>query len=310
LIELLVGYPERLSRAIGHPVTWMGRLISFLENRFNRGADAEARRRWGAVALLVLLVVVGFVSFFIEVALLLLPFGLIALALVASTLLAQRSLFVHVAGVADALEQGGLPAGREAVAHIVGRDTADLDQAGVARAAIESLAENFSDGVVAPCLYGALLGLPGMALYKAVNTADSMIGHLTPRHAAFGWAAAKLDDLINLPAARLAALWLVLAALLIGEADAKAALAAVRRDARRHRSPNAGWPEAAMAGALHLRLAGPRTYHGVVTKDVWMGDGRSDAGADDIRRALRLYKTACAIEFAALGLLALLIWLA
>ena len=168
------------------------------------------------------------------------------------------------------------------------------------------MAENFSDAVVAPCLYGAVLGLPGMAAYKAVNTANSMVGHLTPRYAAFGWASAKFDDLLNLPASRLAASWLILAALLQNGTSAKRALATVRKDARHHRSPNAGWPEAAMAGALGIMLAGPRSYHGAMTDDAWIGEGRSEATAEDIRRALRLYRTACAIEIGALGLLALI----
>jgi adenosylcobinamide-phosphate synthase len=314
LIEAAIGYPASLTRRAGHPVMWMGAFIDRQEKRLNVLSLPEARRRLnGILALSRLLLVSVLIALFLQgLAAWFLPgwLAVAVLALLASALIAQRSLYEHVAAVADALGSHGLDAGREAVAKIVGRDPQALDEAGVARAAIESLAENFSDGVVAPCLYGALLGLPGMAAYKAINTADSMIGHLTPRHAAFGWAAAKLDDLINLPASRLAALWLVLAALLVGDADAKAALAAVRKDARRHRSPNAGWPEAAMAGALGLRLAGPRTYHGVVTEIVWMGEGRSDASVDDIRRALRLYKTACAIEIAALGLLALLIWLA
>jgi adenosylcobinamide-phosphate synthase len=314
LVEAAFGYPASLTRRAGHPVMWMGAFIARQEQRLNVLSLPEARRRLnGILALARLLLASVLIALLLQgLAIWFLPgwLAIAVLALLASALIAQRSLYEHVAAVADALQSRGLEAGREAVAKIVGRDPQALDEAGVARAAIESLAENFSDGVVAPCLYGALLGLPGMALYKAVNTADSMIGHLTPRHAAFGWAAAKLDDLINLPASRLAALWLVLAALLTGDGDARAALSAVRKDARRHRSPNAGWPEAAMAGALGLRLAGPRTYHGVVTKDVWMGEGRSDAGVADIRRALRLYKTACAIEFAALGLLALLIWLA
>jgi adenosylcobinamide-phosphate synthase len=314
LIEAAIGYPASLTRRFGHPVMWMGAFIDRQEKRLNVLSLPEARRRLnGILALSRLLLVSVLIALFLQgLAAWFLPgwLAVAVLALLASALIAQRSLYEQVAAVADALGSHGLEAGREAVAKIVGRDPQALDEAGVARAAIESLAENFSDGVVAPCLYGALLGLPGMAAYKAINTADSMIGHLTPRHAAFGWAAAKLDDLINLPASRLAALWLVLAALLVGDADAKAALAAVRKDARRHRSPNAGWPEAAMAGALGLRLAGPRSYHGVVTEDVWMGEGRSDAGVDDIRRALRLYKTAFAIEIVALGLLALLIWLA
>ena len=163
----------------------------------------------------------------------------------------------------------------------------------MARAAIESLAENFSDGVVAPAFWLGVAGLPGIALYKAVNTANSMIGHRTPRHLAFGWAAARLDDLVNLPASRLTALLIVASAALDRDADAGGAWRAVRRDAGRHRSPNAGWPEAAMAGALGLRLAGPRVYGAVTVADGWMGDGRAEADASDIRRALRLYRRAC-----------------
>ncbi|MBV8913783.1 MAG: cobalamin biosynthesis protein, partial [Acetobacteraceae bacterium] len=176
-----------------------------------------------------------------------------------------------------------------------------LDEAAVVRAAIESLAENFSDGVVAPALWGAALGLPGMVGYKAVNTADSMVGHRTARHEAFGWASARFDDLVNLPASRLAALWLVLAACLQRGADPAGAVRAVWRDARRHRSPNAGWPEAAMAGALGLRLAGPRRYGGVVVEDAWMGQGRAEACSGDLRAALSLYRLACGIELAVLA---------
>lgn len=221
------------------------------------------------------------------------PLTLLPLALLASTLLAQRSLHEHVARVAEGLEQDGLAGGRKAVAMIVGRDPESLDEAGVARAAIESLAENFSDGVVAPAFWLGVGGLPGGALYKAINTADSMIGHRSPRHLAFGWAAARLDDLVNLPASRLTAFLLIAAAALDRDSDAGAARRAVRRDARRHRSPNAGWPEAAMAGALGLRLAGPRVYGAVRVEDGWMGDGRAEATAADIRRALRLYRSAC-----------------
>ena len=156
----------------------------------------------------------------------------------------------------------------------------------------------------APALWCALLGLPGIALYKAINTADSMIGHRTPRHERFGWAAARLDDLVNLPASRLAALWITLAAALTPGADARSALRAVRRDAPRHRSPNAGFPEAAMAGALGLRLAGPRTYAGQFVEDAWMGDGTPDAEAHDVHRALGLYRKACALQIAATVILA------
>jgi adenosylcobinamide-phosphate synthase len=181
-----------------------------------------------------------------------------------------------------------------------------LDEAGVARAAIESLAENFSDGVVAPILWTALGGLVGGALYKAINTADSMIGHEDDRHAAFGWAPARLDDLVNLPASRLAALWLIIAAALSPDASARNAARAVWRDASHHRSPNAGWPEAAMAGALGLKLAGPRIYGETLVDDAFMGKGRRDADATDIRRALRLYQASCAIQALALAGLALI----
>jgi adenosylcobinamide-phosphate synthase len=301
LIELCVGYPQALLHAIGHPVTWIGRLIAALDRRLNR---EDERRATGIVAVLVLLGIVGSIAFVIERELLHLPFGLVITAIVASTFVAQRSLHRHVVDVASALEQGSLVAGREAVSHIVGRDTAALDEAGVARAAIESLAENFSDGIVAPVLWMAIAGLPGAALYKAINTADSMIGHHTPRHEAFGWAAARLDDLVNLPASRLAALLLIAAAALRRDASAVDAWRMVWFDAPRHRSPNAGYPEAAMAGALDLSLAGPRVYDGVRVEDATMGSGRWDAKAADIRRALALYRTADAILIALLAVLA------
>ena len=305
LIELCVGYPATLHRAIGHPVTWMGRLIAWLDRALNREtATPQARRAAGVVAVLILLAIVGVLAFLVQSALLRLPFGIFAAALVASTLVAQRSLHRHVADVAAALETDGVAAGREAVAHIVGRDTDKLDAAGVARAAIESLAENFSDAIVAPVFWMAIGGLPGAALYKAINTADSMIGHRTPRHQAFGWAAARLDDLVNLPASRLSALLLVAAAALSGN-RAGTAWRAVRRDAGKHRSPNAGYPEAAMAGALGLSLAGPRVYGGAPVEDAFMGEGRSEAEAADIRRALALYRTADAILIVLLGILAL-----
>jgi adenosylcobinamide-phosphate synthase len=305
IIELCAGYPRALLHTIGHPVTWIGRLIAALDRLLNRDtADPHWRRGAGGGAVLLLLGIVGAIAFIVERELLRLPFGLIAVAVVASTLIAQRSLHRHVADVADALEQGGIAAGRAAVAKIVGRDPQTLDAAGVARAAIESLAENFSDAVVAPVLWMAIAGLPGAALYKAINTADSMIGHRTPRYEAFGWAAARLDDLVNLPASRLSALLLVAAAALNKNASAAAAWRAVLRDASRHRSPNAGYPEAAMAGALGLSLAGPRVYGGIKVDDATMGDGRRDATAADIRRALTLCRYADAILIALVAAIA------
>jgi adenosylcobinamide-phosphate synthase len=212
-----------------------------------------------------------------------------------------------VVRVAEALEQNGLAAGREAVSHIVGRDPGALDQAGVARAAIESLAESFSDGVVAPVFWLMVGGIAGGAAYKAINTADSMIGHRTPRHQAFGFAAARLDDLVNLPASRLSALLIIGAAAVTPGASPAGAWRAVIRDAPRHRSPNAGYPEAAIAGALGLALAGPRVYGGVEVQDAMMGDGRRDATAADIRAALTLYRRADAMLIGLVALLALLI---
>ena len=308
LIELMLGYPDWLVRSIGHPVTWMGRLIEALDHKLNHEQDAPARRRAaGAIALVALIAVAGVVGFALQHNLPRLPFGLLVLAVLASTLLAQRSLHAHVAQVASALERDGLEAGRQAVAQIVGRDPDALDEAGVARAAIESLAENFSDGVVAPAFWMAVAGLPGAAVYKTINTADSMIGHRTPRHGDFGFAAARLDDLVNLPASRLSAVLIVAAAALSSRTAAERAWRAVRRDAHHHRSPNAGYPEAAMAGALGLALAGPRRYGGVLVEDAVMGSGRRDAGAADIRKALVLYHRADALLIALLGLVAALV---
>ncbi len=297
MLEALFGYPAPLYRAAGHPVTWMGAWLGWLEKQLNRpGMGFAARRVLGALALAAYLAPVALVC--LAATRLLAPLGALGfavLALMAASLPAQRSLHAHVRAVGDGLDKG-LYEGRRTVAMIVGRNPDVLDAAGVARAAIESLAENFSDGVVAPVFWTALGGLAGGALYKAVNTADSMIGHRDERHAAFGSTAARLDDLVNLPASRLAALWLVLAASLTPGASPFKAARAVWRDASKHRSPNAGWPEAAMAGALGLRLAGPRIYGETLVDDAFMGEGRGEATATDIRRALGLYRLACLIQ--------------
>lgn len=286
-------------------MTWIGRLIDGLDRSLNRGEWPDAARRAAGVFALAVLVAVGIGAGALLQSLLGLGWGQIVLALLASSLLAQRSLASHVRAVADALETGGVEAGRKAVSMIVGRDPETLDEAAICRAAIESLAENFSDGVVAPAFWLAVAGVPGGLAYKAVNTADSMIGHRTPRHAAFGWASARFDDLVNVPASRLAGFLLVAAACLTPAASPGHAFGAMRRDARRHRSPNAGWPEAAMAGALGLALAGPRTYDGVLVRDAVMGEGgRRDAAPADIRRALRLYWTADLLLVALAGLAA------
>lgn len=308
LIEIAAGYPDRLYRLIGHPVGAIAGVISLLEAQLNRPIYGFARRRAGGIITVIVLLVLAIATgVIITVTLANVVGGILLTAILASSLLAHRSLDEHVRAVADALPKG-LTEGRQMVSRIVGRDPETLDEAGVARAAIESLAENFSDGVVAPLFWMAVAGLPGALAYKAINTADSMIGHMSERYRAFGWAAARLDDLINLPASRLSAIWLVLAATIVPGANWKEALAAVFRDAGKHRSPNAGWPEAAMAGALGLALGGTRFYRGTRVDDAEMGRGRREATADDIHRAITLYRVAAAIELSVLAVVWFAIW--
>ena len=308
VLDAAFGDPEALNRRQLHPVQLIGRVIAWADARFNRESDTPGRRRnagaWTTIGLLAGALILGHL---VQGLLLALPLGWLWLAIVMSTLIAQKSLYDHVAAVASGLETGGLGGGRLAVSRIVGRDPEALDQAGVSRAAIESLAENFSDGVVAPVFWAALLGLPGLLAYKVINTADSMIGHKTARHLHFGWAAARLDDLLNLVPARLSGLIVWAASWILSGADPGGAWRAMRRDARRHRSPNAGWPEAAFAGALGLAIAGPRVYHGELVEDHWMNEGgRPHAAAPDIRQALRLFVRACCAQAV---LLIALIWL-
>lgn len=306
--EAAVGYPDRLYRAIGHPVVWIGTLIGMLDRRLNQPAwPKSVRRALGVLALALVIAAAAGPVWVLSAWLRQFPGGWIVEALLATSLLAQRSLHDFVTAVGRGLEQKGLAGGRLAIAHIVGRNPQTLDEAGVSRAAIESLAENFSDGIVAPSVWLVVGGLPGIVAYKAINTADSMIGHITLKHAEFGWAAARLDDLVNLPASRLAGLWIALATALHDRRRARLAIRAMRRDAPLHRSPNAGWPEAAIAAALGLRLGGPRFYGEVQVEDHWMGRGRSYATATDIRRALTLYRRACAAQIAVAALAAALL---
>jgi adenosylcobinamide-phosphate synthase len=311
VVERIIGYPDWLFRRIGHPVTWIGWLITQLDDAWNRETDGfDKRRRMGILALLVLLGAMIAISLLVHKALLSVVVGPVLLVLVAATLPAQKSLDSHVDAVATALETGGIEAGRKAVAMIVGRDPEHLDEAAVCRAAIESLAENFSDGIVAPALWMGVGGLMGGVVYKAANTADSMIGHRSPRHEAFGWAAARFDDLINLPASRLTALLFAAAAFFIEGASPREAIRAVLRDAKHHRSPNAGWPEAAMAGALGIALAGPRSYGGRMIEARFMGEGGNPhLTVWHIHIALKLARIADAMLIGLFGLLALVIWL-
>lgn len=306
--DALLGDPDRLWRRLPHPVVWIGAFIGVLDRTLNREHWSASRRKAAGVGALILLVAVSALSGLgIEAALPQNLFGYLALGLIASVLIAQRSLYQHVVRVRAAFAGGGLNAAREAVAMIVGRDPDQLDEAGVCRAAIESCAENFSDGVVAPVFWLALLGLPGLLTYKAINTADSMIGHRTMRHESFGWAAARLDDLVNFIPARLSGLLLAVAAPVAGGSAIKA-LTVMARDARKHRSPNAGWPESAMAGALGLALAGPRRYGSDVVDDPFLNaDARRDATPTDINRALDVYVAACALQAAVYAALALVV---
>ena len=304
----MFGYPAPVYAAVRHPVSWIGALIARLDEMLNRPDWMPKRRKAaGLGALAIVLATVGAVAGAVTVWAPDDLFGFALLAVLASSLVAQRSLHNHVAAVAAALENEGLDAGRAKVAMIVGRDVSALDVAGVCRAAIESLAENFSDGVVAPAFWTAALGLTGGALYKTANTADSMIGHRSERYLQFGWAAARFDDVVNLPASRLAALWIILAAAFMSRGDWRGAWAAVWRDAKKHRSPNAGWPEAAFAGALGFKLAGPRVYGGVKVDDAYMGEGRASLDASDISRALALYRRACGAQIMALAALAIVL---
>jgi adenosylcobinamide-phosphate synthase len=308
IADPLIGDPDLLWRRVPHPVAILGRGIGLLERLLNkREYSATARRVLGIVTLVVVVAVAIAAGWFIESALRTIPFGWAGIAIVASVFLAGRSLYDHVAAVANAMPRG-LDAARAAVARIVGRDPASLDEPRICRAAIESAAENFSDGVVAPALWFLVLGLPGLFAYKAINTADSMIGHLSERYRDFGWAAARLDDLVNLPASRLAGALLAVAAPL-ASGSIVTAFRIMLADAGRHRSPNAGWPEAAMAGGLGVALAGPRRYSGIIVGDPFMNEGgRRDARPADIRRALRVYLGANVILFAAVVAAAALVW--
>jgi adenosylcobinamide-phosphate synthase len=286
----------------------MGRIIGWMDRRFNDSQAAGSwRKRSGIIAVAALTAGSLALGWALDDLLRQTWLGCLIEAALASTLIAQRSLYDHVAAVARALVRDGLSAGRAAVAKIVGRDAAELDEAGVSRAALESLAENLSDGVTAPLFWGLLLGLPGLIAYKAINTADSMIGHRTPRHQVFGWAAARFDDLLNLIPARLCGFIVAAVAISVRGADSNRALQAMWRDAPKHRSPNAGWPEAAFAGALGLAIAGPRRYHGVEVNDAYMGaGGRADLTAADIRQGLNLFVAACALQLGMIAVIALL----
>lgn len=306
-LDAALGEMGPLFRLVPHPVVLIGRLIGGLDQRLNKPERSERDRRFRGIVLVLglsglALGIGGIISFLART----LPHFWLFEVFLAATLLAQRSLFEHVHDVARALGDNGLEAGRYAVSRIVGRDPQSLDEHGVARAAVESLAENFADGVVAPVFWYVILGLPGLLLYKTVNTLDSMVGHRNDKYRAFGMASARLDDLLNLIPARLSGVMLALAAPFVPQGRPFAALVTMIRDSRHHRSPNSGWPEAACAGALGLALGGPRKYPGLVVDEKWIGAGRARANVADIHRALHLFTIACLIDA---GAVILVLWL-
>lgn len=295
-LDLLLGWPTRLYARIGHPVTWLGRAITALEQKLNRGERAS-RLRGGVLTAIIITLLAALPALAIQM---LAPGGLIIGAICAWPLIAMRSLHDHVLDVARPLVAGDLAGARHAVSMIVGRDPSKLDRAAIARAATESLAENSSDGIIAPLFWGLVLGLPGIAAYKAINTMDSMIGHRNERYEAFGKAAARLDDLVNLIPARLTGLLFALAS-----GKPLPALRVMLRDAPKHRSPNAGWPEGAMAAALGIRLSGPRVYGNEIAAEPWLNGEAADPEPEDLMRALALYRRAMALSALALAGLAL-----
>jgi len=302
-----VGDMTRLFNVVKHPVVWIGDLISVLERKLNRDGRSEINRSIrGFVVVCFIVSLCFFIGWMVSWLGQHYPFGWVLELFLVVSLVAQRSLFTHVRRVRTALKNKGLSAGREAVSHIVGRDPDQLDEAGVARAAIESLAENFGDAVVAPVFWYVLFGFPGLLIYKACNTMDSMIGHKSDRYKSFGFTAARLDDILNLIPARLSGFWIIIASLFIPTSAPIKGLKVMFRDAGKHRSPNAGWPEGAMAGVLDIRLAGPRKYREGQANDPWVGDGNADIGPKEIRSALQVYTIACLVNVAAVAVIAFL----
>jgi adenosylcobinamide-phosphate synthase len=296
LVERFIGYPKGVFARISHPVVWFGKLIDILDAQLNLpGVPEREGRLRGAIALAILMAVAFIPAFIIGRLSWHLPFGWLVEALIATAFIAQKSMRDHVMAVYDALGRS-LPEARKAVSMIVGRDPAQLDESGISKAALESLAENSSDGIVAPVLWYALLGLPGLVVYKAINTADSMIGHKSEKYLHFGWASARLDDLVNLPASRLTGLLFAAAQ----PAQFSSVVAIMRRDAPKHQSPNAGWPESAMAAALGLRFGGPRSYGGETVDLPYMGEGRDQMDRADILRGVKLFSKSMWLLFAGL----------
>lgn len=300
ILDMVVGDPDWLWRKFPHPVVGFGKVISILDQRLNRIRDnRQMRKKLGVLALAIMLLlalIVGLLlgSIFRQL-------GIIGFAIeivIVAVLIAQKSMSDHIKAIIDPLAKGDIEGARTAVSMIVGRQTSQMETSDVARSSIESLAENFSDGVVAPVFWYAILGLPGILMYKMLNTADSMIGHKTVEHEDFGWASAKLDDLANWLPARLSAILIAIAALFSrGTRSFKNAIWTVLNNASLHRSPNAGWPETAMAGALGIVLSGPRSYNGIITHEPYLNPtGRLKLTHLDLENAHKLFWLACIFE--------------
>jgi len=305
MIDAYVGDMSVVFSRIRHPVVWIGDLVGFLDDKLNRDNRGQMDRAFrGLIVVLFVISTCAAIGWCIAWVGQNYPFGWTLELILLVALIAQRGLYDHVRQVKSGMEES-LESGREAVSHIVGRDPTQLDDHGVCRAAIESLAENFSDGVVAPIFWYVLFGFPGILVYKAVNTMDSMIGYRNERYKAFGMTAARLDDILNIIPARLSGLFICLAAAVAPTANPWRALKTMLRDAGKHRSPNAGWPEGAMAGALGLALAGPRKYRENQVNDPWIGDGDARALPKDIKRALYIFVVACLINGLIVAALAL-----
>jgi adenosylcobinamide-phosphate synthase len=309
LLDAVVGEFGPLFRVLPHPVTLIGGLTGWFDRRLNREQRShQARIVRGLVVVVLMTTMVSAIGWSLHDLAIKFPYGWVVELIAVTLLIAQRSLFDHVRAVARGLDRNGLQDGRAAVAMIVGRDPDSLDEYGVARAAIESLAESLADGVVAPVFWYLLFGLPGLLVYKTINTMDSMIGYRTSRHEAFGKVAARTDDILNYVPARIAAVLIVLASAFVPRGRPGSSFRVMVRDGGKHRSPNAGWSEAAMAGALGVALSGPRSYHGKTTDQPWVGGEFSvKIGSAEIRRGLYLFVVACLLEAVIVVLIASLV---
>ena len=297
IVDAVAGDPRWLYSRIPHPIVVIGHQIELLDRFFNRTLYSPVTRKLlGVISILIIVSSAWLIGWLIAWSCNQVSFGVVLQALIVSIFLAQNSLYQHVASVAKACKADDLIDARSQISHIVGRDPNSLDQRAIGRAAIESLSENFSDGVVAPIFWYVVGGLPTLIAYKALNTSDSMVGYLTDKYGDFGWCAARFDDAANFIPARLSAFIITIAAFIIPSATGKSAFTAAIRDAKKHRSKNAGWPEAAMAGALGIKIAGPRNYDGILVEDAWMGDGIANVDASHIFMALRIYCVACILN--------------